>query len=356
MKRLSKILLILYFCFSFHNIVLAKEVNAFKFTFENNFEFLDNINGSSLILGNNINDKATVKGINTILANNIKTSGTSDYILYLGNSINISSQVLNDGVIIANEVEFSNEATINRDLVILASEVTLKGTFNRDVTIYANQVEIDEANILGNIKIQANEIEIDHKVNVLGVLKYNDNALIENESNNIKTETFKIQTNEKTTLEKTKDYLWNFIAKVFILLVLVFLVPKLLNKIEKEQSNKDAIIKNIGVGLLSIIVIPFILLILLFSKVSFLVALIGLMVYITFIVLAPIMASYVLGSLLWQKYIGKKPTLYLKGFLGLSIYYLISLIPYLGSVITLLFVLYGFGCLITIFKANRKKK
>ena len=135
---------------------------------------------------------------------------------------------------------------------------------------------------------------------------------------------------------------------------MIFLIPKALNKITKNYINKDSIIKNIGIGLISAIILPIVLLLLMFSTISISVSFIGIMLYVIFIMIATIISSFVLGNILWDKYIKRNANMYAKGLLGVVIYYTVSLIPYIGGFITFIFAIYGFGTLLALTLDARK--
>lgn len=367
MKKLNKILLILIAMLTFNFSVNADvEVlndsnnntndteikNKFNYTSEDK-ELVNEVNGSSLVLGNNIIDNMIIHGINIILGNQIETNGLSEYQIILGNNIEINGEVTNDTLILGNNVTINEDAKFGRDVFIFASSVKIKGSINRNITVYASSIELKESKILGDVKLISESIKLKNST-IEGTLKYNENTKINSIPNNINVEIIKENIEEVKPIDIIFEYIWGLFNKLFTLLIMIFLIPKALNKITKNYINKDSIIKNIGIGLISVIIMPIVLLLLMFSTISISVSFIGIMLYVIFIMIATIISSFVLGNILWDKYIKRNANMYAKGLLGVVIYYTVSLIPYIGGFITFIFAIYGFGTLLALTLDARK--
>lgn len=367
MKKLNKILLILITMLSF-NIIVSADVevlddnsinsndteikNKFNYTNEDK-ELVNEVNGSSLVLGNNIIDNMVIHGINVILGNQIEANGLSDYQIILGNNIDINGEVTNDSLILGNNITINKDAKFGRDVFIFANNVKIQGSINRDITVYASSIELKEGKILGDAKLISETIKLKNST-IEGTLKYNENAKINNILNNINVEIIKENTKELKLIDIIFKYIWGLFNKLFTLLIMVFLIPKVLKKITKNYINKDSIIKSVGIGLISTIIIPIVLLLLMFSTISISVSFIGIMLYVIFIMISTVISAFVLGNILWDKYIKRNANMYAKGLLGVVTYYIVSLIPYIGGFITYIFVIYGFGILLGLTLDTRK--
>lgn len=374
MKKLNKILLVLITMLSFNGIIKADEEvlnnydndtmlldsennyeEKFNYSFDDDIKLEKKINGSNISIGNNITTDARVKGVNIILGNQVNALGISDYKVLVGNNIDVKGEVLNDALILGNNITISSDAIFGRDVLILANNVIIKGTIKRDIMIYASSIELSEANILGNAKLISESIKMDGS-KIGGILKYNENTKINNVPSDINVEVIEVLDEEVKPLDVIMDFVWGLFNKLFTLLVMSFIIPKVFKKIVKLYSDKDSIVKNIGVGLLSVIVIPFITLLLLFSTISISVSFISIMFYVIFLMISTTISSYVLGNMLWNKFIKKSGNVFSKEFLGVVVYYLVSLIPFIGGFVTFIFVIYGFGSLIMLILESRKAK
>ena len=100
----------------------------------------------------------------------------------------------------------------------------------------------------------------------------------------------------KKFFNKVKSYFSqpsNVILVIFLLMYL--LIPKIFDKI----SNKVG--KNYLYGCISFIVLPLILLILLFTNYATSVAIIGIMLYVIFIMISKVLVGYILGKYIYTK-------------------------------------------------------
>ena len=75
--------------------------------------------------------------------------------------------------------------------------------------------------------------------------------------------------------------------------------------------------------------------------------------YVIIIMMSKVITGYMLGNYIFSKYIKTYKSDYLMGVLGITIIYLISIIPYIGWVFNILLIIYTFGY---IFKLIRFKK
>lgn len=307
--------------------------------------------GSSIIFGNNVTSNNVVEGIDMLFGNNVNFNGESDYSFILGNNVNIKGNINNDGFIFGNVIVFDENVTIDRDLVIFGSDITIKGKINRDVTIYGMNVKID-GDIAGNVNLKATEVTIDGKIG--GILSYNEDAIIA-----INGEVNETKTTEKLVSEVTfQDKLWNFIinygGKLVLFLAFALFVPQLFKRINKKNENITVLngFSLFGFGTLSIILIPVVFLMLLTLAFCMPLAILILILYILAIWLSSIFSSYLLGFLIWKNFIKTDENVYLMGLIGVSIISILSIIPYIGTLIGVIVVMIGMGIILQQFKKD----
>lgn len=330
------------------------EEEKFVTVFEDNIEPENNVNGSSIIAGNNVISKNAVNGINMMFGNNVNYQGVSDYAVIAGNIIELSGNINNDGFVFGNIITFKKDFTSQRDLFVFGSSVELSGNINRDIIIYASTVKIDSAVINGNIKIYATTLEINDDVKVEGTLSYNEDI-----EKNIK-ETAQI--NEVILLDKLEqtktvsnvilDFIVGYIGIMLVFLVLAFAIPSLFKKIEKsnEEFKLSKIFSLFGFGALLLIGIPMIIIALFMTTIGSTLALLGLLFYIIIICLTTILSGYLLGYLIWNKFIKKENNILLIGLIGISIISILNIIPVIGEYIAVITLMIGLGLVLELFK------
>ena len=322
-----------------------------------NFEMGEDVNqekevtGSSVIFGNNVTSNNKVSGIDMLFGNNISFEGNSDYGLFFGNNINIKGTINNDGFIFGNVINFEPNVIVNRDLVVFGSDVTINGKINRNLTIFASNVTIN-GEVLGNVEIKANEIKVEGKI--AGVLSYNEDAII-----SISGDVNETNVTEKITTEVTfQDKLWQFITNygstLIIFLAFALLVPQLFKRIEKKNENITILnwFSLFGFGTLSIILIPVIFLMLLTLVFGLSLAILLLILYIIAIWLSSIFTSYLIGYLVWKKFIKKDMNMYLIGLIGISIISVATALPVFGVLVNVVSMMIGMGIILQQFKKD----
>lgn len=307
--------------------------------------------GSSVIFGNNVTSNNIVEGIDMLFGNNVNFNGESDYSLIFGNNISVKGNIKNDGFIFGNVIVFDENVTINRDLIIFGSDITIKGKINRDVTIYGMNVKID-AEIAGNVNLKATEVTVDGKIG--GTLSYNEDAVIA-----INGEVNETKTTEKLVSEVTfQDKIWSFIAnyggKLVLFLAFALFVPQLFKRIDKKNENITILngFSLFGFGTLSIILIPVIFLMLLTLVFCMPLAILLLILYILAIWLSSIFTSYLVGNLIWKYFVKKDENVYLTGLIGISVISILSVVPYLGTLISVISIMIGMGVILQQFKKD----
>ena len=343
-KYIFLVLFVILFSFSF--TVQAKSLNRFYAEADESINLNDDVDGSAFLAGSSIESVSNVDGVNIIAGNNINFSGSSDYSIIAGNSIDVNGNVLKDTVIAGNIINIKKEANLERDVIILGSDIQIMGSIGRNVTIYSRKISFKGAKINGNVRIQAEEIDVDSDTIILGKLSFPKDAKANISSNIVNIEkTSPIQTNEDDLISFLMSRVWSFMSIVFIFALLTLIRPKVFEEVQnsfKEVSfNKG--ISTFTRGLSLLIIVPVISLMLLMLPFGISLSLIILALYFIVIYLSTLFSGYVLGYKLWQKFLNSDINLLLVGILGYSILFLLELIPVIGSLVRLVCVLFGIG-------------
>ena len=348
----KKIFLFVFISLLFVSSVYAKEYNNKRLILDDKVVVDSDLDNSSLIMGNNVELSSKVDGLGIILGNEVMFNAVSDYFITFGNNITFDGKV-RDGLIFGNKVIFNESSTIGRDVIIFASSVNISGSINRNIEIYANDVTIKDVQISGNLKIRASTIDIERNADIIGELSYNDNAKvnISDVASIGSKKTYVVEKEKKNELvEKIKTKLVSFVNILVIFAILLYLFPNLFSKLDKSRNN---IVKNIGVGLVTLIIIPIIILIFIFTLFGISLAILLACLYAILIYLSTIVTGYILGCFIWDKLIKIDKRLYLVGVIGIFILYILKLIPYISNLVTVISVVIGVGSIISLY--HRKK-
>lgn len=320
---------------------------------------MENINGTSAILGETVNVLGKTDGISFVLGDTVNVYGSSDYLFLLGNNVTIDTEVEKEAFILGVTLKFAPDNILGRDSFILGEDITLSGTVGRNTSIVASTVRIEDASIMGDIDIDAENIIISGDTNILGELSYYENANIDT-ANTVSINSVNIKpviVDEEDISEdlfetKVTDTIYSWGAIIVVFLILVFATPsfKKVNKILVDKFTVGEFFKTAGIGLLILIATPFALIILLCTIIGIPVALIALVLYIISIWLSSMFTGYVLAKAIFGKLLKKNIHDAIAGIAGFILVSLLTLIPTVGGIVSFISLIFGMGAFICIFK------
>ena len=125
----------------------------------------------------------------------------------------------------------------------------------------------------------------------------------------------------------------------------MFIIEKVFKKsLEQTKTlSPKTIVSLCGRGFLILIGVPIIVMMLLFSGLLVSVGIIGALVYIILIYVSNIFSAYFIAYELDKKYFKKKMNSYLLVIFGLFLIKIISIIPIIGPIVSLMTMLIGLG-------------
>ena len=351
MKKYIYLLLLLLVPF----MVSAKVMEA-----DNNINFTENRDSSSFLFGNTISNTGEINGISVIAGNSINAQGKVSYGAYAGNTINVSDEVENDLFVAGNAITITKDAKITRDAYIAGSNIVILTDVGRDLYAGGESVDIRGITIHGNAIIDADKVLMDDKTVIEGKLTYYENTTIDN----LKTASITEVKELKRIVENaTKPTLFNRIKwgaiKVltgYVSLLILFLVfPKLRAAFDKTEDGAKEVALSALAGLIALIVVPILSIIIMLPVVTIPIGLLLLLLYAFSIYFALLIASYLIGKLIYSKATDKS-NWYLELLIGIVIVKLVGLIPYVGGLIVAICLFYGLGKIYQLFKATAFKK
>lgn len=331
--------------------IKAKTIEHSYAEIDRNATFKDDVNGTAAIAGDNIESSGSVFGVNFLAGNNVKFSGQSDYLAIFGNVIDVSGKVNYDGFIAGNIINIKKDSNFNRDVVIAGADVEVSGNFGRNVTIYAGTVNIKKSNITGYVKVFAEEIKIDDE-SMINKLYYPSDASVligSNVKKIIKTKAIKTNV-EETFLDVLSSKIWSIMSYIFIFALLTIFAPKIFDKINRKYKKLDF---NLGVevftkGLVFMIIVPIISLFSLMLPFGIPFSLIVFALYFIIIYLAKLFTGYLIGFIIYNKYVKKDLNVLLTGLIGFSVLFILDFIPIVSGITLVFSLLFGVGIIIDI--------
>lgn len=348
MKKTFKLLVCLLTLFMMVGPVQAKTIEHFHGEVDSDIKLEDNVEGSTILAGSNTEMTSKADGVSFMAGNKVEFSGESEYGVFAGNSIEVSGKVNNDAFIVGNIININKNAELKRDVVIVGADVELNGGIGRNISIYGTTVNFKGAKIKGNVKLYASNIEIDDETEITGNLSYPEDATIKLSKDSVKGEVIKtdaIQSEGNSFVNAMMGKFWAFLSLMLVFAVLSLACSKLFVRMQKEYDTFD-FNKGLEVftkGLMFLIFVPIIIFILFLMSIGIPLALILLALYFIIMYLSTIFTSYLIGYKLWQKFFNNDINMLVVGIFGLAILFILSLIPGISFIVSVLTTIIGIG-------------
>jgi hypothetical protein len=285
-----------------------------------------------------------------------------------GGSIDISGDVTNNVILAGGQLSVNEDAYIGRDFIGYGGKLTVEGDVggeirggvgkflmagqSSDITMSAEQVKIAaQARITGDLIIHSGaEPVIEEGAVIVGEVKF-----------------------EKRKAEEEKYFaLAPFIAFMITFIKIITFISKLIVGIliialfngyaqRLIDTLNKATWKCLGLGFLSLIVIPVAIAILFMVLIGFPLAVFGTFIYLILLYLASIFVAMVIGEKIIHLFKKKGAiSLYPAFIIGLIVLFILCWIPILGFFVRLFVLLFGSGMIILgtwhILKEMKKKK
>lgn len=294
------------------------------------------LGGTAVLSGPVLGDLFVVGGNVTIL------NQVSGDIRVVGGNIVMTGDVLGDAVVAGGQIILSGK-TIGGDVAIAGGAIRLESEVKGDVKIAGGEIYIN-APITGNVEIKSQKLTLGPSADIKGDLIYKATkpATIEEggkvQGETVFTEIKGLNRNDKDAKAAMRGFLtFVFIAKFLMLLTGGLVIGLVFRKYSRELVEKGANnpLKELGRGVVAIIVLPILSIILLITIIGMPLGMLGLLSFIMLMVFASILTPVFLGALVY-KWISRKSD-YVVNWktisLGVVIYCLLGLIPFLGWIV-----------------------
>lgn len=343
---MKKKFILLFIALLFPFMFIYAEDDMLLTTIPNDFDIfaVENAGGSEFKADINVEEEKDVDGIYFVAGNNIKLSGTDEYGIFAGNVLNINSNIEKELFIAGNNVTF--DGNVGRDSYIAASNANISGSFGRNVKIAAGEVTLKNFVIDGDIVIHSSKITLGENVTINGVLTYDDTA----EISGLETAQVLEKKVNHIDVEEEKESIWPnilvFVSETLALLITAYVInwafPKIYKKLNKDLNGELVLNKGlIGLGIL--IVVPICCLFAIFTEIGAAIAIITLLLYGILCYVGKLTILSIIGNKLSSLCFNNKENIYLSIFIGVLLYKLVTLIPYVGDLVVFLALIIGFG-------------
>lgn len=300
----------------------------------------DKVDGNLFVISDNVDISADVDGNIFVMGDNVKiNSNINGSAFVLAQNLNFTKGSIKDAYFYAENIILAEEAIISREAKMMGSSINVSGTISGDAYTVAEKVALEESGIISGKLVYSGILDQDHEGQV-GSL----------EKEEIKTEEVKKENEYKG---KVESILYKTITALCIIGLIVLASNK---KPEVKVTLVDAV-KGIFGGLLWVILIPIICIVLMITIVGIPFSLILLSIYIImFFVAIPAVALQISAYILNIKNKDSKILLWLLAVVIYCVIAILRLIPVLNVLLPIIIGLYGFNLIIKTLFPKKKKE
>ncbi len=304
--------------------------------------------------GENVTASGNYDGISFVAGSEVDVKTNSIFGALAGMNVRFNGITSKDLFIAGSSLEINGN--VKRDAYAAASEVKVTGIVEGNLYVAAEKLIITEsAEIKGNIKFYGTTLE-SKSTKIEGKVSYYEDANVKG-LENIETEVMEQKIVKVSIKDKIINAGYSLLRYLFLFMVLTFAFPKLLKYIKTKYvyNNAGEYLTTCGTGVLGMFMFPIIAVLLLMSNIGISVGLIMFVLYFILMYMTTITSGYILGNVISSKIIKKELNDYLVGLIGIALIVILTYIPYLGTFIGLINLLFGFGIIIKLL-TNRENR
>lgn len=306
----------------------------------------DIVDGNAFIIGKDVTIKGEIGGDLFVIAQNLNIDGGYIYssIFTCANDVTING-IVYDVYALANNFTLGQNGFVYRDLKVSGSNINIDGKIKRDAYLYGSSYSIsDTALIGGNLEYSNSEdITIPEGV-VSGEVTRNVEQSVE-----------KVESVGSIILSYVTSLLKTLLYTFVVVLLLLWLAPKFVDRVGKMSIAKDFASLGIGLAAFASVIV---------GSIILMITVIGLPLAISSIILLIILTSisFSITSIFFGKLFSN--LLKLEGnvkFVLITlassiVLWILSQIPVLGTLVKILITLFGVGAIITniVYKKDTK--
>jgi len=338
-----------------HSVMIlpaGKVINNDYFAYGERVEISGTVNGDVYAVGGQVLVDGEVNGDLLVAGGTVIVSGRiSQDARIAGGQVTINGAIERNLTVAGGNVNLTNTASVQGGVVAAGGTIVLAVPVRKDVRAAAGNLTVSDM-IDGDLHVAAGQLRLTSKAAVGGNLTYwsghpasiDENARVAGMiSQKVPKEGF------RRSAEKMAGMVAGFILLAKIVgffstlltgLLLIYFIPNYSREVISTLREKP--LASLGLGFLMALVTPVIVVFLLVTVVGIPIALILSAVYLIGIYLARILAIIWIGSAMLGLF-GKKAGEGVVLVIGLVIYSVLSLLPFIGGLVTVLAVLLGLG-------------
>lgn len=330
-------------------------LNQDYFAYGKTIEVSGTVNGDVYVFGGQIFIDGVVNGDVIVAGGSVEISGkVSKDVRLLSGQASISGTVGRNVTAVTATIELAPSAKVGRNIIVVSGNVDLESTVANNARIYASNLRVSDG-IGGKLYAYVGSMRITSKAKIQGDVEYwsNKNAVIDSHAKiggdlihhpsffyNIAHgkvfKSFRIGS-------KFAALVMNFFYTLVIALIMMRYFPQRISCAVDALNHK--IFPSLLAGIVIVVILPLLFLALLVTIVGVPFALTLLAINVISFYTAKILTIVWLAKHIFRRFdFNKHRRLYFS--FALIIYYLLTLIPYLGTVVSIAALLLGLGGLV----------
>ena len=342
----------------FLSVFIVTGTNAKVLEADDNLNLDGTKNSSVFAFGNDLKSSAKVDGISFFAGNTLSVDGESPYGFYAGNVLSINASVEKDLFVAGNSINIGSDAKLGRDVYIVGNSIKINADVERNLRVAGSEIDLSGITVKGNVYTDADIIKVDSETVIQGKFVYLDSTTIDGEAASVGSVEIKEVSDleyQATIGDRIYDFIISSVAAIIVMVALFYMLPNVKKRIDEDKIDANEILSNIAKGFVALLVIPFIAIIALVTGFLTPLALIVIAIYAICLYLASLASSYIVGKEIASRAF-KQENVYLSLCIGIILVKLIKLVPYIGGLVSVLCLFYGFGIMYKLIKKNKEEK
>ena len=324
------------------------------------------VNGDAYVAGGNVVVEGEINGDLITAGGNVNVRGkvTQD-VRAGGGQVTVSGDIGGNVTLVGGSLEIADSAKITGSLVSAGGNLAVFAPIGKGATFGAGNATIGNL-INGDVTAGVGELALTPNAKVAGDLNYwSDRGANIQQGAEVSGKTTHNFPPKKEKQESRKALggvlgffkIVSFLAALVIGVILIKLAPQF-TKITADTIVKKPV-ASLGIGLLTLIITPIVILIAAITVIGIPIALILLVLFLITMYFAKIFVSVAIGRKIVEV-INQKAGDYAIFILGLLVYTILTLIPVIGVIVGILVLLAGVGAIVmtkkNVYKQLRSKK
>jgi hypothetical protein len=255
----------------------------------------------------------------------------NDDIRVVAGDVTIAKHVKGDVVVLGGTLTILSTATIEGDILFMGGDLNIEGEVVGTVHGTAKNVRIN-AKVGGDVSLTVTDaFTLGDNAEIIGDVTYtSQNNLVRAQNAVISGQPQKIEVQKETQYELFRTYLFFIFTILFASLSLYFVFRTQIRVMAEQQKYSVGVLGLSGIA--TLLIVPFVSVVLLASVLGMLVGVALLMSYVLAIIFAFILAGIMFGNLIQYVLYKDRVVTFITVIVGVIGFLMLGLIPYIGGI------------------------